>query len=230
MLRSGAPSIYGWDIVLRGTVWPGPVIHKRLAPQFAELGRDGHEIGTHAWDHHWWQMAAHTASAGRLHTEMQRAHDAIAEAVGRAPTCAAAPGWRCTTDMLAARDGLGYTFVSDCRGHGVFQPQQGPPQVSVNLPTWDEAVGRNGITNETFNAYLLRCMNRDGQDVLTIHTETEGGKLRPLFEDFLDRASAEGIECVPLSTLIPPDIEPGHMTCGHVDGREGWVAVREMAI
>ncbi|MDP7029169.1 MAG: polysaccharide deacetylase family protein [Phycisphaerales bacterium] len=229
MLRSGAPNIYGWDILLRGTLGSGPLIHKRLNAQLSELGRDGHEIGTHAWDHHWWQVAAHVAGKDRLQQEMQRAHDAIADAVGRAPTCAAAPGWRCTPDMLASREGLGYTYASDCRGQGVFQPDHGPPQICVNLPTWDEAVGRDGVTNATFNTHLFNCMNRDDMDVLTVHTETEGGRLRPLFEDFLDRAVAEGIECVALSDLLPSTIDPGAMVQGRVAGREGWVAVREVA-
>ncbi len=226
MLRSGAPSIYGWDIVLRGTMGPGPMIHRRLAAHLAALGPEEHEIGTHAWDHHWWQVAAHTASMERLRSEMWRAHEAIADVAGRAPSCAAAPGWRCTPEMLASREGLGYAYVSDCRGQGVFQPDQGPPQVCCNLPTWDEAVGRNGVTSETFNQYLLDTMNRDEQDVLTIHAETEGGTLRPLFEDFLDLTSAEGIECVPLSELLPEHIERGTITKGRVEGREGWVAVK----
>jgi len=226
MLRSRAGSIYGWDILLRGTLWPGPVIHRRLGAVLRAAAAEGHEIGTHAWDHHWWQAKAHTASHDRLVLEARRAHEAIAETIGQAPTCAAAPGWRCTPSMLTARDGLGYTYVSDCRGHGVFQPDSGPPQICVNLPTWDEAVGRDGITNETFNQHVIDQLVGDGTDVLTIHAESEGGAMLELFDGFLDRAAAAGIECVPLGDLIPESIPHGTMQAGSVPGREGWVAVR----
>ena len=44
MLRSRAASTYGWDIVLRGTVLPGPIIYKRLQPQVRAVADDGHEV------------------------------------------------------------------------------------------------------------------------------------------------------------------------------------------
>ncbi|MCH2139779.1 MAG: 4-deoxy-4-formamido-L-arabinose-phosphoundecaprenol deformylase [Phycisphaerales bacterium] len=226
MLRSRAGSIYGWDILLRGTIWPGPVIHRRLAGVFKDVARQGHEVGVHAWDHHWWQMHASLASSERVHQEVVRAHEAIAEAIGTAPTCAAAPGWRCTESMLSSRGGMDYSYVSDCRGEGVFQPSEGPPQICVNLPTWDETVGRNGVTNDTWNEHVLSLMKRDDTDVLTIHAESEGGSMQPLFEDFLDRAQAAGAECVPLGSMIPDRIETDSISRGSVPGREGWVAVR----
>jgi len=226
MLRSRAGSVYGWDILLRGTLWPGPVISARQGSVFRAAASDGHEIGMHAWDHHWWQTKAHAAAAARLREEVTRAHDAIAAAIGRPPTCAAAPGWRCEEAMLAAREGFGYAYASDCRGHGVFQPCTGPPQICAGLPTWDEAVGRDGITNATFNAHVLAQMKQDGLDVLTIHAESEGGAMRPLFEDFLDRVDAEGISCVSLGSLMPADVPTGRLVRGAVPGREGWVAVR----
>lgn len=227
MLRSKAASIYGWDILLRGTFWPGPIIHQRLNPQLRGIAEDGHEIGMHAWDHHRWQVAAHRMSTEAVRSEIVMAHEAITEAIGRTPTCTAAPGWRCTPDILPLRDGLGYTYASDCRGHGVFQPQAGPPQVCVNLPTWDEVVGRNGITDENFNDHVRQRMRNDDLDVLTVHAESEGGAKAVMLESFLDRAMSDGIDIVPLGELIPDAVCGGTIERGAVDGREGWVAVRK---
>ncbi len=227
MLRSQAVSIYGWDILLRGTFWPGPVIFRRLRPQLRGIAEAGHEIGMHAWDHHGWQVAAHRMPPEAVRSEIVMAHEAITEVIGRAPTCTAAPGWRCTPGILPLRDELGYTYASDCRGHGVFQPQAGPPQVWVNLPTWDEVVGRDGITDENFNDHIRGRMRNDGFDVLTVHAESDGGAKATLLGSFLDQAIADGINIVPLRDLIPDDIPSGTLKRGAVNGREGWVAVRE---
>jgi undecaprenyl phosphate-alpha-L-ara4FN deformylase len=229
MVRSRAAGLYGWDILLRGTMWPGPVIHRRLAPQMKAAADNGHEIGAHAWDHHWWQVAAHSAAPGRVAEVLERAHNAIAQVTGRPPTCVAAPGWRCTPEILRLREPFGYDYASDCRGHGVFQPAEGPPQVCVNLPTWDEVIGRGGVTDRTYNDALMGCLRLDGSDVLTIHAECEGGSRAPLFESFLDRLSAECIDVVPLGELVGEESEPGRIVRGQVPGRDGWVAVRDEA-
>ena len=226
MLRSKAASTYGWDILLRGTIWPGPIIHRRLGEPLRDIDRAGHEIGMHAWDHHRWQVAAHRLPKELVLKEITQAHHAITDTLGRPPTCTAAPGWRCTPEILALREGLGYRFASDCRGHGVFQPSDGPPQICVNLPTWDEAVGADGIDDANFNDHLRSCMREDDLDVLTIHAESEGGAKAELFERFLDQFIADGGEVVPLGDLLPSDPEPGTLERGHVPGRDGWLAVR----
>ena len=37
MLRSNAPNLYGWDIILKGTLLPGPVIGKKCSDIFLVL-------------------------------------------------------------------------------------------------------------------------------------------------------------------------------------------------
>jgi peptidoglycan/xylan/chitin deacetylase (PgdA/CDA1 family) len=101
MLRSGAPSLYGWDIVLRGTLWPGPVISRRLADTLRLPDRAGHEVALHAWDHHRWQLGAEHLGDAALDAELARAKEAFASVYGREPHACAAPGWRCDDRVLA---------------------------------------------------------------------------------------------------------------------------------
>ena len=91
MLRSGAPSLYGWDIVLRGTVWPGPKIGRRLVDTLRLPAKADHEVGVHAWDHHRWQMGAERLPDAVMNAELERAVQAFEQVYGREPVTAAAP-------------------------------------------------------------------------------------------------------------------------------------------
>ena len=73
MLRSRAASLYGWDILLRGTLWPGPLIGRRLGQVIRDAARDGHEIGLHAWDHHLWQTRLDRLDRAAIHEQLLRA-------------------------------------------------------------------------------------------------------------------------------------------------------------
>ena len=236
MLRSRAGSLYGWDILLRGTFLPGPSIANVLRSYLRRAREEGHEIGLHAWDHHRWQRRAGKMSREEIAAVLKRGQAVIAELTGSPPDCFAAPGWRGIEELLQVEETLKLRYGSDCRGESIFLPLVGGrelkvPQIPVTLPTYDEVIGRGGITDRNYNDHLLSLIREDRLNVLTIHAEVEGMSRRDLFLAFLERAGKKGITFTPLGELLPADpgsLPPGRMARGEVPGREGWLAVQEM--
>jgi len=234
MLRSRAPRLYGWDILFAGTFWPGRRISRPLASCIARVRSDGHEIGLHAWDHHKWQRHIERMDPARISSEIERGRLALGALTGEEPRCFAAPGWRCTEGVLAAEESLGFRYASDCRGRCIFVPVLAGrrlvvPQIPVTLPTYDEVIGRGGIDDATYNEYLLSLLEDGELNVLAVHAEVEGMRLRTLFEDFLRKSLAMGVSFDTLGSLLPADVSSlpsGRVTQGFVPGREGWVAVQ----
>ncbi len=234
MLRSGAPNLYGWDIVLRGTLWPGPVISKQLVQQLRLPAQAEHEVGLHAWDHHRWQVGADRLSDADMNAELERAIAAFVEVYGREPEMAAAPGWRFDERLLALPASRRFRWRSDVRGEArSFQPMLAgapidQPQVPVDLPTYDEGVGRGGGADDRWNRSLLARMADGRPHVLTIHAESEGGAKAELFEQFLDAAMAAGHRFEPLGAWLArhPSSGSGRLVHGSVAGREGWLCTR----
>jgi undecaprenyl phosphate-alpha-L-ara4FN deformylase len=236
MLRSNAASLYGWDILLRGTLWPGPVIGQRLADVIRSADSAGHEIGLHAWDHHRWQ--AHVDDMGRdgIVSELQKGFDALEGILGRRVTCSAAAGWRCNEDVLREKEAFGFEYNSDCRGTGLFRPVvDGVPcalQVPVTLPTYDEVIGHDGIHDGNYNERLLSRLRPDALNVLTIHAEVEGMSRAGLFREFLDMARSRGLNFVPLHHFIEAadQVPTDEVVQSGIPGREGAVCWQASAV
>ena len=234
MLRSGAPNLYGWSILLRGTLWPGPVISRHLASIMRMPDQAGHEVGLHAWDHHRWQVGAERLPDEAMNAQLERATEAFAQVYGRMPETAAAPGWRFDERLLALPASRRFRWRSDARAAAEsFRPMLGgaaidQPQVPVDLPTYDEGVGRGADADERWNAALLARLADGKPHVLTIHAESEGGAKAALFERFLDAALAKGHVFEPLGDWLARHAprETGRLVRGSVPGREGWLCVR----
>jgi len=231
MLRTKANSLYGWDILLRGTFWPGPVIGDKLDYVIRDAAGDGHEIGLHAWDHHAWQTHLERMDRDAIHRALQRGVETLTKILGRPPTCSAAPAWRCNDLVLCEKAKFPFRYNSDCRGRTLFRPVVGSAelpqsQVPVTLPTYDEVVGRNGVSNSNYNDYLLSLLRPDVLNVLTIHAEVEGIVCAGMFEDFLSQAESRGIAFVPLGQLLeePPELGRSAIIPQETPGREGWMA------
>lgn len=232
MLRSRAASLYGWDILLCGTFWPGPVIGRRSAQAIRLAAEHGHEIGLHAWDHHEWQSLCDTMPRQRISSDIDRALAVLAEA-GVKATCSAAPSWKGTDASLLAKAERPFVFNSDCRGRSVFLPlvegcALDQPQVPCTLPTYDEVIGRNGITDMNYNAYILSCIRPGDLNVLTIHAEVEGIARLGMFETFLEAAVRRGVAPAPLGECLGDrrQLPVCPLVRGEAEGREGWVAVQ----
>ena len=230
MLRSNAASLYGWDILLRGTLWPGPMIGKHLANVIRDTQQAGHEVGLHAWDHHRWQARVESMSRAQIHGQLQLAMEELTHILGQPVRCSAAAGWKCTDDVLLEKNTFAFDYNSDCRGESLFRPvsdgQVGAPQVPVTLPTYDEVIGRNGINDANYNDYILSLIKPDRLNVLTIHAEVEGIARHELFKEFLSQVKQQHIVLLPLSQLLPDKhdaIPVGKINQKPIAGREGNV-------
>jgi undecaprenyl phosphate-alpha-L-ara4FN deformylase len=230
MLRTRAASLYGWDILLKGTLWPGPVIGKQCPKPIREAAVADHEIGLHAWDHHYWQTRMERLDHLALSREIQRGYDLLADILGRNPDCFAAPAWRVTPQALHALEPFPFRYQSDCRGHSPFRPivegrQANHIQVPTTLPTYDELIGLK-CSPETYNDRLLNLIRPDRLNVLAIHAEAEGISCLGLFRDFLDKARQRDIVFEPLGDILlqAGKIRRSAINKAVVSGRDGWLA------
>lgn len=234
MMRTKAASLYGWDILFKGTFWPGPVIGKKCAPIICAAADGGHEIGLHAWDHHQWQAHLDTMTDEQIYDAVKKGADQLAKILGRHPVCSAAPAWKCNDAALVAKSKFDFKYNSDCRGQSIFSPvvngqTLSQPQIAVTLPTYDEAIGKNGITDDNYNDYILSLLKPSALNVLTIHAEVEGIAKLDLFGDFLKKAQAKGVSFVPLGELLneSPPRDHAAVVAKEIPGREGWLAYQE---
>lgn len=236
MLRSNAASLYGLDILLAGTAWPGKSIGKQLGSLMRDTDSARHEVGLHAWDHHGWQANTGRWDEATLIHQTRLGVDALNQILGREVDCSAAAGWRADPLTTQAKEAFGFRYNSDCRGSGLFRPllqdgRPGTPQIPVNLPTFDEVVGTE-VTTAQFNAFMLDRLCTPPQvapHVYTIHAEVEGIVMADQFDALLAEASARGIRFVPLGSLLPPDpaqLDAGRLVRGTLPGREGWLGCK----
>lgn len=229
MLRSKAASLYGWDILLAGTAWPGRRIGKRLGQVMRDTDRMGHEIGLHAWDHQGWQAHAGDWPDSEIQRQIRLGADALQGILGRPIDCSAVAGWRADDRVVRIKQEFGFRYNSDCRGTSLFRPQMadgsfGAPQVPVTLPTFDEVIGTE-TDAAGFNEFILSQVRTGELNVYTIHAEVEGIVMASQFEQLLEQAAERGIRFCPLGELLPEAeaLPSGRIERKSFTGREGWL-------
>jgi len=231
MLRTRAPSLYGWDILLRGTFWPGPGIGDRLQHIIRATAAGGHEVGFHAWDHHAWQTRIATMEGHAVHRHLSRGIELLERTLDSTVTCSAAPAWKCNDHVLLEKSKFPFRYNSDCRGDSIFHPvvhgkELSQPQIPVTLPTYDEVIGRNGVSDRNYDIYMLSLLDPEKLNVLTIHAEVEGIACGAMFQRFVKMALSRGASFSPLGAFLEgsPQIGRGTLVAREIPGRADWVS------
>ncbi len=229
MLRSNAVSLYGLDILLAGTCWPGKIIGKHITTIILETQQQRHEIGLHAWDHHGWQINMEYWPYARLVDHVRQGYDSLSNILGEAVSCSAVPGWRADQRVIDIKEPFNFAYNSDCRGFFPFYPklsngQVGTVQVPVSVPTFDEVLGVIcGI--DGFNEYICDVIEKQLFAVYTIHAEVEGIVMTEQFEQLLELFKSRQLRPVTLGTFLEEE-PPQTISSVKRDvlvGREGWV-------
>ena len=235
--RTSVVRHYGLPTLLYGTVLPGPDIGRRAGEVMRRARDEGFEVGLHSWDHVRWQDGVDGACAEWTGKEMQRACNRYADIFKEPPRVHAAAGWQMNVHALRLTQTLGFDYCSDGRGIYPHLPVWRAelircPQLPTTLPTLDELIGIDGITEENVAERLLAEMTppADGSgpaQVFTLHAELEGMRLAPVFEQLLAGWKAQGYTLVSmrglyetLQALALPRCEVGP---GTVAGRSGTV-------
>ena len=235
--RTSVLEHYGLRTLLYGSLLPGPDIGKREAATLRAARDAGFEMGVHCWDHVRWQDFLVKRDAAWAEAEMRRATDRFAQVFGTPARLHGAAGWQFNEAAARAELALGIELASDTRGRHPFIPVAangeviGPPQFPTTLPTLDELIGLNGITEQTVHLPLLALTEAALQDhVYTLHEELEGMKLRPAFERLIAGWRAQGHTLVALGDLYGDRSTtplPRHqIESGTVPGRSGRLAVQ----
>ena len=228
---------YGLKTLLYGTLLPGPDIGRRAGDVMRATRDAGFEVGIHSWDHVRWQDGVARAGAAWTRAEMQRACDRYTDIFGTAPLTHGAAGWQMNIHALRLTQSLGFEYCSDGRGTYPHLPVWNAelircPQLPTTLPTLDELIGRDGITEGNVAAHLLELTKEPAAagHVFTLHAELEGMRLAPAFEQLLAGWKAQGWRLVSMRTLLdtlqPLALPRCEVGPGVIDGRAGTLLMQ----
>ena len=190
MVRTGAPSLYGWRTILSGTLLPARPIAKAFPDLVRQIASEGHEVIVHAWDHRLWQDHLHHMTREEIKGEFDKSFSSFEDILGRKPMAVAAPGWQATANSLAVQDQLDLLYSSDLReGPPCFPRYKEQEFRTLQIPTTGpclEELLTVGIRDEADLAReLLDSLRKAAQPVLAVHAEVEGGPYRTFFDRFV---------------------------------------------
>jgi peptidoglycan/xylan/chitin deacetylase (PgdA/CDA1 family) len=239
--RTSVTNHYGLKTLMYGVLLPGPDIGRKAGHIMRDARAAGHEVGIHCYDHVKWQDFVANMDADWTANEMRRAEKAFSEIQGVPAATIGAAGWQINKHVLALEEAMGFRYASDTRGQAPFLPQMDDAtsacvQLPTTLPTLDELIGSNGITEDNVDSAVFEASRRRllHGHVYTLHAELEGMKLLHVMQRLLQKWADVGNEMSSLMSLYE-SLDPGQLPrklveWGEVDGRSGMLAVEGGAV
>ncbi len=236
--RTSVLSHYGLRTLLYGTLLPGPDIGKRCADILRGVRDAGFEVGIHTWDHVKWQDGVGAADEAWTERQMALARDRFREVFAEEPRVHGAAGWQMNVHAWRRTQRFGFAYASDTRGTHPFVPVHRAeivscPQLPTTLPTLDELIGLEGVTEASVADALLERTRERRDHVFTLHAELEGMKLAPAFERLLEGWKEQGYELVAMRDLLGsldlPALPLHSVRDGEIPGRSGSLALQGQA-
>jgi peptidoglycan/xylan/chitin deacetylase (PgdA/CDA1 family) len=211
MVRSRAPSLYGWKTMLYGTLLPAPPIGARTADVLRAAARAGHDTGVHGWDHVGWHDRLTRMTREEIVAEYGAAHAEYLRIFGVPARSSAAPGWAADARSLEVESERALLHTSDTRNGAPFFPKAGERtlptlEIPTTLPTLDETLAWPSLRDDAAQRAHFRGAVR-GTEVHTVHTEVEGRSKSALFGQILDDWRADGVAFPTLAELARETLE-----------------------
>ena len=187
MLRSSAPSLYGWKTMLRGTLLPAIPIAASHPDLVRRIDAEGHEVAVHAWDHRRWQDHVWRMDEREIAKHFELAFGAYEAILGRAPRAVGSAAWAVTPASLRVQDALGLDYASDLRGGPPCRLRaDGAELATAQIPTTgrciEELLSEGVPSEEAMERVLLRDLDEADRAVLAVHAEVEGGPYLAMLE------------------------------------------------
>jgi undecaprenyl phosphate-alpha-L-ara4FN deformylase len=230
--RTSVVQHYGMTTLMYGTLLPGPDIGQRAGDVMRHVRDEGFEVGVHSWDHTKWQDGVAAADAEWTGKQMLLACERFTEIFKEEPRAHGAAGWQMNLHAFRMSQALGFDYCSDGRGTHPHLPVWNAelircPQFPTTLPTLDELIGTDGITEANVAEKLLALTATPPAHghVFTLHAELEGMLLAPVLEQLIAGWKAQGYAVTSMRRLyetVQALALPRHeVGTGTIPGRSG---------
>jgi len=239
VMRTSVTSNYGLKTLMYGVLIPGPHIGHKAGHVMRDTRRQGFEVGIHTYDHIRWQDYVARKDSNWTRHEMDKAWQAYQEVFNEAPRTWGSAGWQINPYALGVQDAWGLDYASDARGTHPFLPRMdgrdfSTPQIPGTLPTLDELIGCDGITDANVHEVLLeqslKASHPDMGHVFTLHAELEGMAYLDVMDKLLttwkQRGCSIGSPHDLYQTLDTACLPRHEMIMGEIAGRSGTVALQ----